>query len=130
MLDEFHALVTEHAVLASVLSWLLGLLLGNWMAIGRDDRKARRAACNVIRAKLIMYGGDAPSPMDTFPNQVEIDAYERLLPPWRRWWFRGAVRYDIVIRTLLFARDLEGNVYYTDPSKVRAARERLLRCCK
>ncbi|MFZ6722530.1 hypothetical protein [Undibacterium sp. Ji49W] len=39
LLENFNNLVKEYAIWISILTFLVGLLVGNWQAIGRDKRK-------------------------------------------------------------------------------------------
>jgi hypothetical protein len=98
--------------LFSVASFLLGLLVGNRLAISRDRRKERNDAAQVVRAAL-MVNLDRPSPMDRSPGIVDLDLLEQRLPRWRRSGFRKAIAHYKESRAR-YKQDSAGGAYYDD----------------
>lgn len=50
--ENFNNLVKEYAVWISILTFLVGLLVGNWQAIGRDKRKEFNELTDLLFADL------------------------------------------------------------------------------
>ena len=65
-----------------LLTFLGGLLLGNWLAISRDRRKEINEAAHTIHTTLLRRGGLDP---------IDADLYLQMLPFYHRWRFRRAV---------------------------------------
>jgi cbb3-type cytochrome oxidase subunit 3 len=73
--------------LIGLLTFLLGLILGNWLAIGRDKRKEFNDAAAPVRAWLLKVKDD-PSPSASWPTDQQRDLFVSCLPWWRRRSFR------------------------------------------
>ncbi|MBB6066268.1 hypothetical protein [Pseudoxanthomonas broegbernensis] len=73
--------------LTGLLTFFLGLLLGNWLSIGRDKRKEFNDAVAPIRSWLLMQR-DELSPYNKSPSRDEIDLFIHYLRPWQRSSFR------------------------------------------
>jgi hypothetical protein len=76
--------------LLNAFTFLIGLLVGNRIAIGRDRRQESNAAIQPIRARLLVDRG-LPGP-GRMPSAVEMDLLEHYLLPWRRRGLRAAIR--------------------------------------
>lgn len=55
------------AIAISTITFLVGLIAGNWLAIGRDRRKEFNAAIGPLRAMLLKER-DIPSPVSPRPD--------------------------------------------------------------
>jgi len=69
--------------LVSFLTFLLGLILGHWLALGRDKRKEFNEAVAPIRNWLLTEQ-NGPSPYNKRPSLHEIDLFLHYLWPWQR----------------------------------------------
>jgi hypothetical protein len=113
-------------VLLNLVSFLIGLLIGNWLAINRDRRKERNDAAKAVRAILFEHRR-VPSPYDRNPSAFDYDTLERLLPILKRRAFCKAIdRYDESRKAQ--KRDAVGQAFYVDDASVRASLEKLIRC--
>lgn len=107
------------AVLLNLLTFLLGLVLGHWLAIGRDRRNEFNAALRPIRNWLLI-DIDSPSPYTPWPSPIEIDTFIACLPPWRRRGFRNAIQKHHEAHLLYQTQTGSGSVQYTDLDALRA----------
>lgn len=100
------------------------MLLGNWLAIGRDRRKERNDAAKEVRE--ILFGHRrGPSPYDRSPTAFQYDTLERLLPTLKRRGFRKAIdKYNESRKAQ--KRDPVGQASYIDDDSVKASLEQLI----
>ncbi len=99
------------ATLISFLTFLLGLLLGNWLAIGRDKRKEFNDAVAPIRSWLLMQR-DELSPYNKSPSRNEIDLFVHCLKPWQRASFRRHLEnYRAACQNAMY-QDAAGQAFY------------------
>lgn len=102
------------SALFSAASFLTGLLLGNWIAIGRDKRKEFNETARLIRAGFLRRR-DKPTPYDPTPSLVELDLFMQQLPRMRRQGFRMALdRYDRAKKAAYSQEKEYGQVFYRD----------------
>ena len=76
-------LLKENAAVISLLTFLLGLIIGNRLAISRDRRKEFNDFVQPIRSWLLLELDD-PSPYRKAPTKIEIDNFVHYLPIWKR----------------------------------------------
>lgn len=74
---------TLFILLTNFISLLAGLLIGNWLAIGRDRRNEFNAIVDPIRAMLLKERAD-PTPYTPGINDIDADRLHSVLPIWHR----------------------------------------------
>jgi hypothetical protein len=72
-------LLKEYAAVISLLTFLLGLIIGNRLALNRDRRKEFNDFVQPIRSWLLFELED-PSPYRKAPSKIEIDNFLHYLP--------------------------------------------------
>jgi len=112
--------------LTGFLTFLLGLLLGNWLAIGRDKRKEFNDAAAPVRGWLLG-AKDAPSPYDRRPSAQEIDLFIHYLRPWHRSRFMRLLDSHNALHQSMRVQDAAGQVSYSDDADIRHVLTQLLR---
>jgi hypothetical protein len=110
----------------NLLTFLGGLLLGNWLAIGRDRRREFNDAADGIVAKLIEQKRRM-SPSSPPPTSLEIYRVEQLLRPWQRRRFRATMEEYRQARRESGVHDAPGGVVYSDPTRIHSSIEHILR---
>jgi len=70
-------------VLISSFTFLLGFIISNWLAIGRDKRKEFNEAAAPIRGWLLK-AKDCPHPNTRSPSEQEFDRFVHYLWPLQR----------------------------------------------
>lgn len=79
------------AVASSLATGLIGLLVGNRLAIGRDKRKEFNAIAE--RITIVLFNArESPSPSDEWLNKMDIHFFREALSFWRRRNFDAALR--------------------------------------
>lgn len=124
-LDELRQLIAANAYWFGGLSFFLGLLLGHWLALGRDRRNDLNAALVPVRAALVKCR-DRPSPMCPMPSAVELDLVEHFLPARNRRALRQAVARCDQEREAQQTRDSYGGAFYKEPGRVQAQIDAML----
>jgi hypothetical protein len=109
---------------ASVVTFLLGLLLGHRLALGRDKRQEFNAAALPVRGWLLQQEG-TPNPCSHAPSQLEIDTFESCLGARDRGLFRAALA-DYRAKTSTGGSNAYGEMIYEDPDAILQAVSRLL----
>jgi len=104
--------------LVSFLTFLLGLLLGNWLAIGRDKRKEFNEAGSPIRGWLLR-AKDSPDPYSRWPTDQEIDRFVHCLMPWQRSRFLAHLETYRSLHQSVQVQDGAGQVSYSDDTGIR-----------
>ncbi len=113
--------------LISFLTFLLGLLLGNWLAIGRDKRKEFNDAVGPVRSWLLMQR-DELSPYNKSPSRDEIDLFVHYLRPWQRSSFRlNLEKYRAACQAAMYQDDAGQAFYRTDVPELHQELARLLK---
>lgn len=107
-------------LLINFLTFLLGLLLGNWLAIGRDRRREFNEAAQPLREWLLSEI-DSPSAYRERPSPIEIDTFVSCLSWWRRGRFRAALERQDQVRRAAEKQSSYGEVQYSDDSPIKAA---------
>jgi hypothetical protein len=74
--------------LLSLLTFLLGLVLGNWLAIGRDKRQEFNEAVSPIRRWLIEEM-KRPTSYGPWPSDHEVDRFAHCLSAWHQARFKA-----------------------------------------
>ena len=118
-----------NSVLLNIITFLVGLLVGNRLAIGRDKRKEFNEAAQPIRAWLLSEV-ERPSPYSPRPNVVQIDAFVSYLPFWKRSGFRKAYKRQDCARQDAMEQDSYGQVSYKDDNHIKEWLNALLRYTK
>jgi len=121
--------VSIYITLASSLATgLIGLLVGNRLAIGRDKRKQFNAMAKHITI-VLLNARESPFPSDEWPNKTAIHFFREALPFWCRRRFDAALckcnqaRSDDNTTT----EDEYGDILYKDTNLVAHCIDRLLK---
>ncbi|WP_369929428.1 hypothetical protein [Xanthomonas sp. NCPPB 2632] len=112
--------------LLSLLTFLLGLVLGNWLAIGRDKRQEFNEAVSPIRRWLIEEM-KRPTPYGPWPSDHEVDRFAHCLSAWHRARFLKHWASFKALHQSKQIQDGSGQVFYSDESEIRQALGRLFR---
>ena len=108
-------LSTTHPIFLSSLSFLSGVLIGHWIALGRDKRREFNAIVEPIRRRLVI---DLESPPGRMPNAVELDRLDPYLWPWQRRRLRDAIERHTQCYRERQRVDGYGDVSYRDPEAI------------
>lgn len=113
------------SALVSAASFLVGVLLGNWTAIGRDKRKEFNEAAAVVRKAYLGHRRDL-RPGHIPPSIIELDALELRLPRRSREGFRMAVKRYQEAKKAAEYRDSLGDLHYRDTTAIARCLDVLL----
>jgi len=113
-----------NTILFSSLTFLLGLLLGNWLAINRDRRREFNEAVQPVR-KWLLSEIDDPSAYRQKPNRIELDTFMSCLSWWRRGRFRVHLERQDRARQETTSPNAYNEVSYTNIPGIKTA----LRAC-
>lgn len=105
-------------ILVSLLTFLLGLILGHWLAIGRDKRKEFNKALEPIRVWLLR-AKDSPSPYTEWPSEEELDRFIHYLRPWQRASFQKHLGRYKELHHSQQVQDSYGQVSYRNDMEIR-----------
>lgn len=111
-------------LIINVLTFLLGMIVGHWLAVHRDRRREFNEAVQPIR-KWLLSETERPSAYNQRPSRIEFDTFMSCLPWWKRRGFRAALERQERARKAVETRDSLGGVDYGDADAIRAA----LRVC-
>ena len=118
------------AVASSLATGLIGLLVGNRLAIGRDKRKEFNAIAERITIVLVK-ARESLSPSDEWPNKMDIHFFREALPFWRRRCFDAALcAYRQTGGDDNTTEDEYGDISYKDTTIVAHRIDRLLKLTK
>jgi len=114
----------------SLVTGLIGLLVGNWQAIGRDKRKEFNAIAERITIVLLK-ARERLSPRSEWPNKKDIHFFREALPFWRRRRFDAALRAYIQAHgDVKSAEDEYGDTSYANTSLIAQCIDRLMKLSK
>lgn len=117
-------------VLISLFTFLLGYLLGHWLAIGRDKRKEFNAAVAPIREWLLRVS-KVPHPAQKRPSHAELDAYSCRLGRLQRKRFNSLLEaYDNSVHRLTQQDKDTGEIELSDMLEPRGIALDLLKLAK
>ena len=115
------------AIASSLLTALLGLLIGNRLAIGRDRRKEFNALAEPIRI-LLLREKERPNLSRAAPNKIDLAVLRERLPFWKRRRFDRALQnYQKSKGKENLERDQYGSASYKNQSLVIHGIDALLR---
>ena len=106
--------------LLSLLTFLIGLLVGHRTALWRDLRKEFNDAADPVRAWLLRES-KAPSWNSHAPDVVAVDRLVQCMHCWRRKGFLAAWQRQQQARAQALQRDAVGGAYYADTEAIIAA---------
>lgn len=109
--------------------FILGLLIGNRLAILRDRRKERNEAAKPIR-EWLLGELETPSAYSKRPTLANIDLLTQYLPPWEKRKFLAAWRHQDNLRNESEYVDNCGQVFYKNEDEIRKAVSKCLRFTK
>ena len=109
-----HQLFIDNPEAFSCIGFLGGLLVGNWLSIGRDRRKEFNDIADPIRVALI---GARSGPSAHFVlGEAEVDRIIYTLPVWKRRGFSLALSKYNKAKQGAERRSPDGGVFYELPS--------------
>lgn len=106
------------AALTSLLTFFLGLVLGHWLAIGRDKRKEFNDAVVPVRNWLLR-AKDAPNPYAKWPSDEELDRFIHYLRSWQRAPFRKHLSRYRELHNTQQVQDSYGQASYRSTTEIR-----------
>lgn len=112
--------------LVGFVTFLLGLLLGNRLAIGRDRRKEFNEAVAPMRTWLLR-AKDNESPYTPWPSREIFDRFLHYLKPWQR---SASMRHFGKYRSLVEVgetTDAAGRVHHEDGLEIRGELDALFK---
>jgi hypothetical protein len=89
VLDQIHNILSQNPELFTIAGFLIGTLLGNWLAIGRDKRTEFNEIAQPIR-EILMKEKERKSPIVPGIGSIDADRLECAFPFWKRCGFRKA----------------------------------------
>ena len=104
--------------LVSLLTFLLGLILGHWLAVGRDKRKEFNEAAAPIRGWLLR-AKESPDPYTRWPSEQEFDRFVQCLSPWQRKAFHRHLGSYKELHQSQQLQDSVGQVTYHSDTEIR-----------
>ena len=112
--------------LVGFLTFLLGLLLGNWLAIGRDKRKEFNEAAAPIRGWLLN-SKNSPAPSGPWPTEQQRDLFISCLPWWHRTAFKNHWKLYVQAHNAVIEQNpTTGDVSYRSDSEIKEQLAKLL----
>lgn len=125
LISEFSTMLGGINPLAlSSLSFLVGTLVGNWVAIGRDKRKEWNDFVLPLRESLITRLG-------AMISKAQLDTLNFYLTPWVRRRLRAAIdRYERCYQEQMKPDQQYGAYRLQDPDAVRRAAQDVLACLR
>lgn len=103
----------------SLLTFFVGLLLGHWLAIGRDKRKEFNECSIPIREWLLRIK-EAPTPFDPLPSALEIDRFAVRLCWWKRSaFYKHLEKYKQAHDAAIIQDPKTGALSYNDSSEIK-----------
>ena len=107
------------------LTLLIGILLGHWIALGRDRRQELNQAALPVRTWIVAEL-NGPSPYSAAPSAIEIDIFVQRLPWHRRARFKAAWELQQAERNKVVQQDTFGQVSYSETAGIVAALRKCL----
>lgn len=111
-------LLKEYAAVNSLLTFLIGLIIGNRLAINRDRRKEFNDSVQPIRSWLLLELND-PSPYRKVPSKIEVDNFVHYLPLWKRRKFEVYLTELKKVREENSYQDDYGQVFYQNEEDIK-----------
>jgi len=106
------------AVGSNLATGLIGLFVGNWLAIGRDKRKEFNAIAKRI-TRVLLNAREQLYPDAEWPDKIDIPFFREGLPLWRRRRFDAALcTYKQASSDDNTTEDEYGDISYKDPKLV------------
>ncbi len=115
--DGVNQLIRDNVGLLTLLTFFLGLALGNRLAIGRDKRKELNEAVKPIRAWLLSQA-DSPSPYMKVPPAEKIDLFANCLSFWKKKEFLKCWANQEELRRRSQTQDPLGQVFYRNEEDI------------
>lgn len=127
ILKELHEVFTSNPELTACFGFLVGLLVGHRLELGRDKRKEFNEISHQLRSKLLEEK-ESPSPYSAVANKVEIDQFESVLPFWQLSCFRKAWNaYDYAKKKSIKRDPDYGSISFENHDEIIKYIDRLLR---
>jgi hypothetical protein len=118
------------AIASSLVTALIGLLVGSRLAIGRDRRKEFNALAEPIRV-LLLREKERLSPYSATPDKVNLTLFRERLPFWKRRAFDRALQnYQKSKNEQNWERDQYGSVSYKNQTLIIHSIDALLKIIK
>jgi hypothetical protein len=111
-------LLKENTAVISLLTFFLGLIIGNSLAISRDRRKEFNDFAQPIRSWLLSELDD-PSPYRKAPSKIEVDNFIHYLPIWKKRKFKVYLTELKKVREENSYQDDYGQVLYQNEEDIK-----------
>lgn len=127
ILKELHEVFASNPELTACFGFLVGLLAGHRLELGRDKRKEFNEVSLQFRSKLLKEK-ESPSPYSTVANKVEIDQFESVLSFWQLPCFRKAwYNYEHARKKSIRQDPDYGSISFENHDEIISHIDRLLR---
>ena len=117
-------------IITNIASLILGIILGNWLAIGRDKRKEFNEVADVVHLKLkkeLKNVGETGA-LVSGPTAKDFENFKRRLPFFKKKNFTKALEKYRVNKTMdNWAHDEYNQPFYKDSKMVSESIEGLLK---
>lgn len=112
-------------IASSLLTGLIGLFVGNRLAIGRDRRKEFNAVAERIGFTLLKLK-EQPSPCANWPDEADMFLLRTMLPAWHRCRFDDALNEFKRVHHQNSQQDAIGSSIYENIAPIVNALEQLM----
>ena len=129
MPQEIHEIFLKNPEAAASLGFLIGLLLGHWLHLGRDKRQEFNKAATPISITLLNEAKD-PSPMTAGLTDIEAKMFIELLYFWQRKRFYKTWNDYSQLKKNSIIRDSFGGASYENKSTIIEHIQNLLQYTK
>jgi hypothetical protein len=113
--------VLDMQIAVNIILFIAGLVIGNWLAIGRDKRKEFNEAADEVHLTLIKQKENIKNgrAVKRGPEEKDLEKFKRRISFFKKKSFnRSLKKYKDVTSGENWNRDYAGDTSYKDPEKV------------